>query len=179
MDWKYLLTSFSGRINRQPYWLAALAVGIVFSVLVYLVGAVFGTFTPTDEPGNYGMHFSPIGWVLVAILYVALLWAGIALAVKRLHDRDRSGWFYLLMLVPQVNIWIAIEIMFLRLNSPSLALRRVAARVRQGGHSVPRADVLRRFKRGLKNFSAYRALADAWAVYDNSGPTPILIEEAR
>ena len=69
-----------------------------------------------------------------------------------------------------------IEILFLRLNSPALALRRVAARVRQGGHHVPRADVLRRFVRGWKNFPAYRALADAWAVYENSGPSPVLLE---
>jgi predicted ABC-type ATPase len=69
-----------------------------------------------------------------------------------------------------------IEILFLRLNSPALALRRVAARVRQGGHDVPRADVLRRFQRGWQNFPAYRFVAHAWAVYDNSGPAPILIE---
>ncbi|MCX6982817.1 MAG: Zeta toxin family protein [Verrucomicrobia bacterium] len=69
-----------------------------------------------------------------------------------------------------------IEILFLRLSSPTLALRRVAARVRQGGHHVPRADVLRRFRRGWQNFPIYRAVADAWAVYDNSGPAPILLE---
>lgn len=37
-----------------------------------------------------------------------------------------------------------IEIAYLRLRSPQLALRRIAARLRQGGHGVPRADVLRR-----------------------------------
>ena len=72
-----------------------------------------------------------------------------------------------------------IEILFLRLSSPALALRRVAARVRQGGHDVPRAEVLRRFARGRANFPAYRVVADDWAVYDNSGPAPILIEESQ
>lgn len=67
--------------------------------------------------------------------------------------------------------------MFLRLTSPQLALRRIAARVRQGGHDVPKADVLRRFDRGWVNFETlYRPLADAWAVYDNSGPRPTLLE---
>ena len=70
-----------------------------------------------------------------------------------------------------------IEILFLRLNSPTLALRRVAARVRQGGHHVPRADVLRRYTRGWLNFPQYRALADAWEVYDNSGEKPVLQEK--
>jgi predicted ABC-type ATPase len=59
-----------------------------------------------------------------------------------------------------------------------LALRRVAARVRQGGHGVPKADVLRRFDRGWINFdTVYRALADTWAVYDNSGLRPTLVEK--
>jgi len=71
-----------------------------------------------------------------------------------------------------------IEIIFLRLSSPRVALRRIAARVKQGGHDVPRADVLRRFTRGWANFqSAYRPLADAWAVYNNSGQGPRLQEK--
>lgn len=70
-----------------------------------------------------------------------------------------------------------IEIVFLRLASPQLALRRIAVRVKQGGHDVPRVDVLRRFDRGWKNFeSAYKPLADKWAVYDNSGGSPQLLE---
>jgi len=71
-----------------------------------------------------------------------------------------------------------IEIYFLRLSSPALALRRIATRVKQGGHDVARADVLRRFDRGWENFeNIYRALADAWIVYDNSGDSPRPIEQ--
>jgi len=44
-----------------------------------------------------------------------------------------------------------IEIVFLRLPSPGLAIRRIADRVKQGGHHVPHADVLRRFARGWAN----------------------------
>ncbi len=63
-----------------------------------------------------------------------------------------------------------IETIFLRLASVRLAFRRITARVKQGGHDVPRADVLRRFVRGWENFeNAYKPLADMWAVYDNSG----------
>ena len=73
-----------------------------------------------------------------------------------------------------------IEIAFLRLASAELALRRIAARVRQGGHDVPVADVLRRFERGWKNFeSIYKSLADAWALYDNSGERPELVEQSK
>jgi predicted ABC-type ATPase len=70
-----------------------------------------------------------------------------------------------------------IEIVYLKLRSEQLALRRIAARVRQGGHDVPRLDVMRRFKRGWENFEAiYRPLADSWAVYENSDRPPQLLE---
>ena len=63
-----------------------------------------------------------------------------------------------------------IEIVFFRLVSAQLALRRIASRVKQGGHNVPQAEVLRRFDRGLRNFeNVYKPLADSWAIYDNSG----------
>ena len=72
-----------------------------------------------------------------------------------------------------------IEIVYLRISSPQLALRRIAARVKQGGHNVPRHDVLRRFTRSWDNFEKhYRLLADAWSVYDNSGRKPVLLERS-
>lgn len=70
-----------------------------------------------------------------------------------------------------------IEIVFLKLVSVDIALRRIAIRVEQGGHRVPATDVRRRFKRGWANFEhVYRSKADGWAVYDNSGEEPVLID---
>lgn len=70
-----------------------------------------------------------------------------------------------------------IAIVYLRLRSAQLAVRRVAARVKQGGHDVPRRDLIRRFSRSWENFDRiYRALADEWVVYDNSGRTSELLE---
>lgn len=71
-----------------------------------------------------------------------------------------------------------VEIAYLKISSPELALKRIAARVRQGGHDVPRDDVVRRFSRSWINFvRVYQPLADVWSVYDNSGETPRLLEE--
>ena len=86
-----------------------------------------------------------------------------------------------LIYVHRLKRWKAagyrIEIVYLRLRSPQLALRRIAARVKQGGHNVPRADVLRRFTRSWTNFqNSYRLLADTWSVYDNSGRASQLLE---
>jgi predicted ABC-type ATPase len=73
-----------------------------------------------------------------------------------------------------------IEIVFLRLNSVRLALRRIAARVRQGGHNVAPVDVSRRFERGSINFeSVYKPLADKWEIYDNSGGRPQLLLRSK
>lgn len=75
------------------------------------------------------------------------------------------------------NAGYRVEIVYLRLSSPHLALRRIDARVRQGGHAVPKDDVLRRFDRSWRNFDGiYRRLADRWSVYDNSGRNPVLVE---
>lgn len=71
-----------------------------------------------------------------------------------------------------------IQIVFLSLPSVDLALQRIAARVKQGGHHVPRADVIRRFDRSWNNFrQLYRNLAHAWAIYDNAGQAPRLLEK--
>ena len=73
-----------------------------------------------------------------------------------------------------------IEIVFLRVASSRLAIRRIASRVAQGGHDVPARDVARRFTRSWTNFDAiYKPLADQWAVYDNSGDEPVLLENGR
>jgi predicted ABC-type ATPase len=64
----------------------------------------------------------------------------------------------------------AVHVVFLWLPAPEIALERVAARVRLGGHSIPDETVKRRFHSGLRNFfRLYQALANTWWMYDNSG----------
>jgi predicted ABC-type ATPase len=90
-----------------------------------------------------------------------------------------SGRTYVLRLESWRRAGYRVEIVYLKLKSPQLALRRVAARVRQGGHHVARADVLRRYARGWRNFEMiYRPLADSWAIYENSGEAPQLLEQS-
>lgn len=71
-----------------------------------------------------------------------------------------------------------VKLFFLRLASPELAIARVRQRVREGGHNIPEAIIRQRFTGGLRNFEAlYKPVVDEWALYDNSGSEPILIEE--
>ena len=66
---------------------------------------------------------------------------------------------------------------FVWLPSADMAVQRVAARVRAGGHAIPEAVIRRRYARGLENFfNLYMPIADAWQMADNSlsdGDRPI------
>ncbi|MFN8958930.1 MAG: AAA family ATPase [Hyphomonadaceae bacterium] len=66
---------------------------------------------------------------------------------------------------------------FLSLPSVELGIERVAERVRQGGHHIPEAVIRRRYTLGLENFNLfYKQIVDSWAIYDNSGTEPQLLE---
>ncbi|MGV7229623.1 MAG: zeta toxin family protein [Nitrospirales bacterium] len=70
-----------------------------------------------------------------------------------------------------------IVIFYLKIPSPDLAIARVRERVREGGHDVPKNDILRRFEKSWINFcELYRPLADKWIVFDNSGEDTIILE---
>lgn len=82
-------------------------------------------------------------------------------------------------LIPQ---WQAagyrVELHFLQLADAEIAVARVKRRVQQGGHSIPEPVIRRRHAAGWANFAeVYKALVDDWMVYDNTGPSPVLIEE--
>jgi predicted ABC-type ATPase len=73
-----------------------------------------------------------------------------------------------------------VELVYLKISHVDIALKRVAIRVKQGGHFVPERDVRRRFQRGLINFEdLYKAAVDGWALYDNTGTTPRLVERSN
>ncbi|WP_298292241.1 AAA family ATPase [Thiomonas sp.] len=75
----------------------------------------------------------------------------------------------------QAGYWV--ELIFLQLGSAEEAAARVQQRVRQGGHDLPEPVIRRRFEAGLIHFRQYYASAvDAWALYDNSGEMPVLLD---
>lgn len=91
-----ILFSFQGRLNRKPYWLASIGLSVV-SLLISAV--VIGVKLPEES----------------SLVSLITLWPSLAIAVKRCHDRDRTGWFLLVVLIPFVGaIWALIELGFLR-----------------------------------------------------------------
>jgi uncharacterized membrane protein YhaH (DUF805 family) len=87
MSMTQLLFSFQGRLNRKRYWLTSITILVI--ILLILFSALF--LIREHQFALAGLEF-----VLLAILYLPLMWVGLALGAKRLHDRDKSAWWLLL-----------------------------------------------------------------------------------
>ncbi len=62
-----------------------------------------------------------------------------------------------------------VSLIYIWLNTPDLALQRVAVRVKKGGHNIPADVVKRRYFKGVSNlFKLFMPICDAWIVADNS-----------
>jgi uncharacterized membrane protein YhaH (DUF805 family) len=93
------LSSFDGRINRGTYWGLSIAIILVFLVLVSLIASAAAAF---DVPILAG--------IAVLILAVPIIWISLALQVKRWHDRDKSGAWCFINLIPGIGgIWMFVE----------------------------------------------------------------------
>lgn len=63
----------------------------------------------------------------------------------------------------------SVKILFFWLNSPELAIQRVAERVAKGGHNIPEPVIRRRYTAGISNlFHLFMKEVDYWDIYDNS-----------
>lgn len=101
---------FSGRARRAEYWwFAAFQAGVV--AVLYILGAIFAGMSAASasiDPTTGAVETSRGGGYVVALLLygVAALWAlalfvpGLAVTVRRLHDTNRSGWWWLISFVP-------------------------------------------------------------------------------
>jgi uncharacterized membrane protein YhaH (DUF805 family) len=105
MNITHLLFSYQGRVRRSHFWLGLIGAGVVFCVLYGILFSMSGYASG-----------SPNGLVIALMLAVDLVWLYVALAidVKRCHDRDKSGWFVLIGLIPIIGaIWLLVELGFL------------------------------------------------------------------
>ncbi len=96
---------FGGRARRSEYWWYAL-----FSVLVGIVAVILDNALGTD--------FESTGNGLISLLLnLALFLPSLAVAVRRLHDTDRSGWWLLIALIPLVGA-IVLLVFFCQDSTP-------------------------------------------------------------
>lgn len=99
---KYVV--FSGRASRAEYWWWALAYAVAWLVLI-IVGVIAGLPGATqnaDGSSEPGPGFIPVGIIMLLVMLGCIV-PSIALTVRRLHDADFSGLFYLLVLIPYLG----------------------------------------------------------------------------
>lgn len=96
MDWKYLFTSFEGRIGRQQFWIGVAVMVVASIILSFVLSSIFGggalgtTLGETVSPGELMRANSASGWA--SLITIALLsYPFLALALKRRHDRGSEG----------------------------------------------------------------------------------------
>lgn len=84
--------NYKGRLNRKRYFLRTL----IASLLLGLVAGILSLISP----------------VLAFPVYILSAIVGVMLAIRRCHDLNKSGWFYLLLLIPIVNIFGGLYLLF-------------------------------------------------------------------
>ena len=110
----YLYTSFNGRLNRQPFWLASiglLLVALVLSVVVILPLSSISTL---------------LGKAVSFILSIAILYPVCALGVKRLKDRNKPLWLMAVFIAPNL-LFQVLDVLGLATQNVSIQGQTIAA----------------------------------------------------
>lgn len=77
--------NFKGRARRKEYWYFYLVV-----IILYIVGVIIDSIIGTEG-------------IIVALIALAIFLPMLAVSVRRLHDINRSGWWYLISFVPLIG----------------------------------------------------------------------------
>jgi uncharacterized membrane protein YhaH (DUF805 family) len=89
--WRFYFSP-SGRISRSQYWLKFVLPYLAITVILQIAALISGPGSPA----------SAIVTTILCVFWLAALWPSIAVLVKRIHDRNKSGWFILFLFVPAV-----------------------------------------------------------------------------
>ncbi|HEX8644702.1 MAG TPA: DUF805 domain-containing protein [Allosphingosinicella sp.] len=107
--WRHIF-DYKGRSTRREFWLFVFLFYVVLiglGIVLALIGTAAGASLEAD-----GSVFAMAASLLPLLWMLACLPAFLALAVRRLHDHDKTGWFFLLSWIPLVG-WIFFLIMML------------------------------------------------------------------
>lgn len=90
---------FDGRASRTEFWMFTL-INLIAGMVIGFVDRMLGT------TGTHGIG------ILGGLYNLAVLLPSIGVAIRRLHDTDRSGWWFLLIFVPILG-WIALLVFYI------------------------------------------------------------------
>ncbi|MBR1144921.1 DUF805 domain-containing protein [Bradyrhizobium sp. AUGA SZCCT0431] len=114
MDYAWYLFRFEGRLNRANFWLAVpivLCLMMVLAILAIIASKLFGgpesisfhigdVFGVLDPESYRSLSAASLGQAVIKAIGTPLfLWIYLAVAIKRLHDRNKSAWWMMLFFV--------------------------------------------------------------------------------
>ncbi len=89
-----------------------------------------------------------------------------------------SGLTYLKTIEKAKLMGFNITLFFVYLESASMAIERVAYRVKKGGHNIPDETIKRRYEKGLTNLGKYISIVNDWYLLDNSGSEYVMVAKS-
>lgn len=105
-----------GRLSILSYLAQYFVLFLVFFAIFGVIGAIFGATTGFDESSLSSLDSdSPLLKIMPLVmlpLFILLFYISWCQLIKRMHDRDHVGWWSLLALIPLINIFVMIYILF-------------------------------------------------------------------
>lgn len=95
----WVLFSFQGRIPRRVFWGAQLVTILFWLVLLTVLSVIYGN-EPRQSIGQEAEVAVLLGFL---VFYVPMCWVTLAVQAKRWHDRNKSGWWFLINFIPVVG----------------------------------------------------------------------------
>ncbi len=90
---KQVWTTTDGRIGRHTFWVNGILPLFIILLIVYAIDTILGA-----------------GGLLATAAQVAALYPSVCIGIKRFHDRNKSGWWVLITLIPVIgSLWYLIE----------------------------------------------------------------------
>ena len=105
MSVSQILFSFKGRIGRGTFW----AVWFSMMAVSLIIGLLIGGISRSGDAG------AGVAIIMYFLYLIPCVWIGLAMQVKRWHDRDKSGWMVLINFIPIIGLlWALVELGFLK-----------------------------------------------------------------
>ncbi len=96
INWISLYTSFSGRIDRMTFWIGVAGLVVAGAILQ---GTVFSVVNASDAE------------IVALVSSLVFVYPALAVYAKRCHDRGKSAWWLLMLVVPLAGfVWLIVDL---------------------------------------------------------------------
>ena len=107
---------FKGRSCRSEFWWSTLGLYLIILGLSFILGFLSYLRVKTDSASIAGILFVLLSLLLLIFASISLyiLYTGIIMSIRRLHDRNMRGWWYLMILIPYVGSFVLLVLFCLK-----------------------------------------------------------------